>query len=208
MKSSGEERSTRGEVRLGVDPLEQRSTVSNARRTTLFVVVVLPVVVIGVLLLNGALINVILAVALNGRLAFRGGVLEGAGADFSLERSRLAHGGSSLAQMLGEGAALGHGVGLEGAAVVLLGGSAECEHGLPLLGVVGLCGQRLGDEAGRLLEDGGGVQVSARANRGGDVARLKTTDDAVLAHVGRGAGLGADYRAHDVAADAGGDGRC
>jgi len=52
-------------------------------------------------------------------------------------------------------------VSLEGAAVLLLGGSAESEHGLPLLAGVGLCGKRLGNEAGGLLEDGGRVQVGA-----------------------------------------------
>lgn len=130
----------------------------------------------------------------------------GASADFLLERRRLAHSRGGLAQVLGEGAALLERVRVERAAGILIGGATKSEHGLFLLRSVDLGRLSLGRETQRRLQNGGGVQVGARAHRGRYIARLETAHDAVVGGLGGGASIGAGRGTHGAAAEACRDG--
>lgn len=94
----------RGQVRLGVDAPEEAAILGAGGAALVLVAFILPVL-FRVVFLNGALVHVVVAFALDGCVALGGHVVEGAGGDFVLEGRRLAH-GWRFAKVLGEGAAL------------------------------------------------------------------------------------------------------
>lgn len=147
MECGGEERAVGSKVRLGLNASEQ-TTVLGTRRTALFLIaLVFPVSFFRVLLLDGALVDIVLAVGLNGGITLGSHVMVGASADLLLERGGLLQ-GWGLAHVLGERAALLQRVGLEGTGGILVGRAAESEHGLPLLAEIDLGRWGTSHEAG------------------------------------------------------------
>lgn len=153
----------RSEVWLGVDASEQATLLGTGGNALLLSVVVFPfgvgIILVFVVVVDSALIDIVFAVTFDGAFALRCHFLVGAGADFVLEGSSLAH-QRSLAQILSQRAALQR-VGLEGAGGVLVGRATQGEHGLLLLAHVQLGRRWPGDKASRRLQDGSGVEAGA-----------------------------------------------